>query len=454
MKVQGSDFKSVSELGGDPTKLTKDSQIYLTGSSINKTFKQAIESGDISSGIGKASVIVATGTTYDMSTTASGSVIEHTQAATCTYALPAATSTLKTFTFHHRGIKTGFTNFSNTMRVQPAAGDQIRFKNNCCVNPGYIQLGRPGVSITIENVDATTWVVTKVSYAPSEKNSTIGTLPDVAILSKNTAISRTPMPVARFDMAGFSIHGYGYISTGAATGTAYGNDSVQYNDTTNAWCYFLPHPLALRAAGSWPLNGMGYVYGGTTTGAAQTAVYRYDEFTYNWGSRTSTNYYSTWMAGFAFNGYGYSSGLHSAAVQERFNDATNAWTTGPTHIAGDERTVAFVLNGYGYLAGRNTSGNETSQYNDSYNGFITRAPSYTAQEPCGEALNGYGLYCGQPSGNVIRAYNDMLDSWAVVGYDAQNRAQQRAFVLDGFCYLCGGLVNYPNNTLDVVTQYN
>lgn len=78
-KIQGSDIKTTAELisaGATAADLPKDTQVYLTANSLNKTLKDAIEAGDISGGFtNTATQSIAAAGTITVSTTRSMQIL-------------------------------------------------------------------------------------------------------------------------------------------------------------------------------------------------------------------------------------------------------------------------------------------------------------------------------------------------------------------------------------------
>lgn len=104
--------------------------------------------------------------------------------------------------------------FWKEMRIKPATGHAIKFGSNIIENPGYIALSRKGVSITLMGVDTSTWVMFNSVEEQHRKNTTIGFEKDVALVGRDSWVSKAGGGVGRRGLTGFSLNGYGYIYGG------------------------------------------------------------------------------------------------------------------------------------------------------------------------------------------------------------------------------------------------
>lgn len=342
----------------------------------------------------------------------------------------------------------------NDVKIQSNTGDQIAFKNNLAITPGYLSLRKRGVMVAVTAIDATTWEVEQVTSNTHLKGSTIGDLREMNIVGRDTLVTKAVLPTAKYGAFGFSLNGYGYACNGFAGANT--NEVVQYNDAANTWATKATGGIARSEGASFAMNGYGYICDGST-GSAVSNVDQYNDSANTWAAKAAGGTARNTMTGFSLNGFGYiCNGALSNEVNQ-YNDGTNVWTTKATGGTARYGLAGFMLNGYGYICNGNTGSitNEVNQYNDSANTWTTKATGGSVRTLIiGFSSNGYGLIGYGTTGsntNQVTQYNDSTNAWfnKATGGTARNTAS--SFSLNGFGYATGGSTGSNSNE---VNQYN
>ncbi|MDZ4810764.1 MAG: hypothetical protein SGI96_21215 [Bacteroidota bacterium] len=451
-RIQGSDFKTLAELGGsgNESKFIGDDQIFMTANSLNKTLKQAIIDGDMGVIANLAVINNSTPGNYSMAATASETQIYHTANISVIYQLPSAPGDTRTFSFYNGGINS--TNLLNEVRIQPASGAIIRFRNQVVGFPGFVAVAKRGGSVTIINISPTVWVVTDASYQDHQKNTSIGTVRDISLVGRDTWISRAAMPVAQFALSSWIQNDFAYQSNNAV---------YQYNGSANTWATKTTQPNnPISNTMAYFLNGFGYSVGGFFAGARRSYNDQYNDATNAWTSRTGTITARNSGGGISLNGYGYVfNGFDPGgpiSLAERYNDSANSWSAMAVTGTAKYSLVGFLLNGYGYGAVGAGPVSDHNQYNDSSNTWIGRKAYPLSLEAAGVfANNNYGYVLAGTTGTEVSSvyeYNDSSNTWSLKSpVDAAYDGQGMGFAVGGFGYRSGGRDGVARSS---VQQYN
>ncbi|MDZ4810763.1 MAG: hypothetical protein SGI96_21210 [Bacteroidota bacterium] len=445
--LQGSDLKTSAESGGD-ANLNPDTQIYVTGNSLNKLFSAAVIAQDFSASIPQ--VITNAATPYSMTSTVNRAVLKNTGTGIIIYQLPTAVAG-KNFTFIQ-----GAGQRTDEIQILPESGASISLGNNVTVNPGHVKIIRRGVQVTLVALNSTTWIVQKVTSVQHQKNTSIGVSDkELSLVGRNTWVARATGGTAREELAGFSLNGYGYICSG--TTGANTSEANQFNDSTNAWIGRAGAGTARTGPAGFALNGFGYNCGGFV-GAQVSTADQFNDSTNAWVGRTGIGTARYLLAGFSLNGYGYvCNGNANTNEVNQHNDSANTWTIRATGGTSRHGIPGFQLNGYGYIyggfAGANTS--EANQYNDSSNTWVLRAGAGTARSrSAGFSVNGYGYHCNGQNPtitNEVNQYDDSTNTWIIRATGGTARTNPAGFSVNGYGYLCNGNTGAVTNE---VNQYN
>ena len=344
----------------------------------------------------------------------------------------------------------------NEARLQPNTGDQIQWRGNLAVNPGYIAIRKKGVLIAITAIDATTWVVEQIIALTHIKNTTLGDVRELAIIGRDTWVTKATSGTARAYSSAFNLNNFGYVCNGLAG--AVSNEVNQYNATLDSWTTKATGGTARQMTASFTNNGYGYICCGTT-GSVSNLVDQYSDAANTWTAKTTITARSG-LSAFAQNGYGYicdgSTGSVANTVN-KYNDSANSWAVVATGGTARWKLGGFSSNGFGYIFGGDTGSvtNEVNQYNDSADTWITRATTGTARRGvAGFAQNGCGYSCdgyAATYSNEVNQYNDSYNAWISKATGGTAREGVTGFSVDGLGYICGGDTGVKSNE---VNQYN
>ena len=348
----------------------------------------------------------------------------------------------------------------NEVRIQPYSGQQIYWRNQLAINPGYVAIRRRGVTVSITAVTTTTWEVEQVTGTDHLKNTTIGDTRQVAIVGKDVWVTKATGGTARSHIAGFTLNGFGYICDGTTGSNS--NEVNQYNDSANTWATKATGGSARAYLSGFAFNSYGYICDGYIAGNSNE-VNQYNDAANTWATMATAGTARNGVAGFAFNGYGYNFGglVVSTKYNEvnQYNDSANTWATMATCGTARCYLAGFSLNGYGYACdgydNASTYYNEVNQYNDSANTWTTKALGGTSrQSPTSFSLNGYGYICDGNTtavSNEVNQYSDSYNTWTTKALAGTARNGVGSFALNGYGYVCDGITGSVTNE---VNQYN
>lgn len=465
-KIQNQALKNSTEAGA-VLRLVPDTKVYITANSINKTLDDAITGGDIGSGGAPSVVTQNSSATYDMTSESPGTVIYHRYGPGTVYTLPTAAAG-KYFTFICDTALDG--TIASKMQIKAATGDIILWNNQTCDNPGYLEVTKRGVVVSVTAIDATYWVVDRVVATDHVKNTTIGLEKGVAIVGRDTWISKATFTGSQSVVgAAATLNSYVYVFKGSDnnTPTTPTTQNIQYNDTTNAWSTKSTFAFARAlTAQADAFNGYAYHGGGSASGAAHTDMERYNDFANSTTTRGTTSNQHTDANAATLNGYYYYfTARQSGFPQERYNDGTNTWSSIATTGASQWYTQAFELSGYVYLPGGvigfggSDQRSYTYQYNDSANTFIQKSNmTYSAGYGSGASINGRGFSVGGSDGPLttryssLSVYNDSLNTWTSGANSGYSRNRSSGAAASGYFYVAAG--NTSGGNVTHTEQYN
>lgn len=478
-KIQGADFKSLSDLGGagNEAKFITDDQIYITANSQNVTLKQSIINGTMGGTAASSPVInQSSAGPYSMSSTASGTQIMHTANQDVIYQLPSNPSSTKLFAFYNQGTQSG-SNYTNELRIQPASGNILKFRGRTIENPGYLVIGKRGGSATIVNISTSVWVVTDVSYNDHHKNTTIASVKEINMVGRDTWTSKANSNTGQGEGASFpNLNGFGYIVTGTTT---QGNETTaitttqQYNDAANSWTN-KANSVARRAPCGGTVNGFGYYMAGmNTAGTSITSTQQYNDSTNAFATKGNITRATSGTPPNAtdINGYLYIAGGNASSGStdlQQYNDNADTWTNKANMSVAKQSPASATLNGYIYIATGGTGGgpftgssSTTEQYNDSANAWITKVNNSVALTTVAvnNVLNGYfNIMGGSSDGSNGRSsnnqYNDSTNAYTAKTNMNNSRCFGHSINLNGYTFYENGFANSSGAGSSIAQQYN
>ncbi len=233
----------------------------------------------------------------------------------------------------------------------------------------------------------------------------------------------------RYNFAGFSLNGKGYIGGGRFGGPFNSQDDWQkFNPVSNAWISSAVMPYPFTALSAFEIGGFGYVANGVND-----AFYNYDSFKYNsagnnWSTVGSLIYprlYSASCAtgtdGYVIGGYGFmAEPLNDIWKYDPIMDTWTEMDTLPLAAARYDAT-AFSLNDKVYLFG---GVNDVQYFNDlwefdpSLNVWTQKSPMPSQERMycMSFVINNEAYIVGGMSGSgsnlkEVWKYNGVTDSW-------------------------------------------
>lgn len=445
-QLQGEDIKKVTDVTS-PDRLPNDDKFYLNSKS--KTLKQALDDGDI--GTSYAKVVTNNSSAIYNITESYDTLFKHNTTVLATYNLPSTINV---------GIRYGFFNMMSKaapsniafMRIAPATGHKIVYRNNVVENPGYISINRFGCTITLLAIDSTTWAVYSDVSEQFRKNIVQGDgYSDISLVGRNVWIAKGPSGTARQGTGGFSLNGYGYNCCGSNQASIFYNEVNQYNEASGLFTT-LSVSSALSQRGDvfgMAFNGRGYIVTGYDTGTFNWQNQSYNDASNLWSVRANHPTAKRYSAGEVLNGYGYClggmSGPGALAEVHQYSDSSDGWTVRSSMLTGNRGLAPFSLNGYIYTVnGYDGSVNISAsfQYNDSANSWLQRSSALPARRyPGGFSINGYGYTVGglsTPWHSDTNQYNDSANIWETKAFAGSLRQCPATFAINGYGYSCSG----------------
>jgi N-acetylneuraminic acid mutarotase len=236
---------------------------------------------------------------------------------------------------------------------------------------------------------------------------------------------RTAMPTGngRWGAATFVIDGIGY-TVGGYNGTTEINDVKAYDPATDSWQTRSPLPVAMRNAAGFALNGKGYVACGYSAAAGHfNSLYVYDPATNTWSTRPSFPGSARYgMASFVVNGIAYVSCGNSGAATGSYHadlyaydPVANTWTQRAPY-PGMERLACtgFAIGNKGYVFGGRRDdqafSNELFEYDPATNTWAQRASLPATGRSYANTISAGGH--GYVIAGSDQANAGLTDSWA------------------------------------------
>ncbi len=141
---------------------------------------------------------------------------------------------------------------------------------------------------------------------------------------------------------------FGYTTGGLDPSFANSAVTEKYADVANSWTAKANLNTARYNLAGFSLNGFGYTAGGST-GSNSAVCEKYDDVANSWTTKANLNTARYNLAGFSLNGFGYTAGGttgSNSAVTEKYDDVANTWTA-----KANLNTAIYNLAGFslGYL---------------------------------------------------------------------------------------------------------
>lgn len=273
--------------------------------------------------------------------------------------------------------------------------------------------------------------------------------------------TKAPMNVARKWSDGFTVGGHGYAVGGDQSLTS----SERYDDTNNYWLSRGTLLTGIDSHGGFDLSAIGYICGGLTGGAANSAqLQSYTPGTNAWATKTSFGTARYGVSAFSLNGYGFAAGgkdIGGSAFTtvEQYSSSTDAWyVRSPIGTARGCVTSFSSLNSFGYMAGGTNAAftriGTVEKFQDSSNTWYSlSALTGNSSFYAGSVQNGF-LYVsgGEDLGGTATAsvveYNDFTNAWVAKSSLSSARTNSFGLSINGAGYACGG-----GGPVSTVAQY-
>lgn len=272
----------------------------------------------------------------------------------------------------------------------------------------------------------------------------------------------------------FVIGNFGYVGGGYNNGSL--SDFWQYDPTNDAWTQKSNCPMATRTAGSFAINGLGYVVGGVALpgNTITDLMYQYNPVNNTWTQKA--NYPGNPIYGaasFAVGGKGYfgvgNGGSATGPYYNEFyeyNPASNIWTQKATFPgSGRYGTHGVASLNYGYVGfgldeNTNLFFDDWYQYNPVSNTW-SQKQSYpiALSNPSSFFINGK-IYLGTGHSNVavfddIYSYDDVSNTWTFENnYLAGQRWLTFGFSINNKGYFGTGTDSSNTNTYSEFYEFS
>jgi hypothetical protein len=243
--------------------------------------------------------------------------------------------------------------------------------------------------------------------------------------------------------------GYGFTSCGY-TGSVVGT-TERFDDTANS------HTARANASARYNLAGYAFNgYGFTSCGSGTGTTQRFDDVANSHTARANATARS-YLTGYAFGGYGFTSCGHTGSgsgvgTTERFDDVANSHTARASATARRE-LAGYAFNGYGFTSCGYTGSSvgTTERFDDVANSHTTRANATARRDLAGYAFNGYGFtscgYTGStPGSGTTERFDDTANSHTARA-NATARAGPTGYAFNGYGFTsCGVASAYLGTT--------
>ncbi|MCX6292022.1 MAG: T9SS type A sorting domain-containing protein [Bacteroidetes bacterium] len=173
----------------------------------------------------------------------------------------------------------------------------------------------------------------------------------------------------RFDFAGFSLNGKGYIGGGSYAGVFNSiSEWQEFNPLTNTWSIITAMPYPFTRLTAFEIGGFGFVANGVNDAFYNYDTFRYNQAGSNWATLSSLSYprlYASSAAngvkGYIIGGYDFMASPMNDAWE--YNPVPDLWTQIDTLPAGAARynSTAFAVSGNIFVFGGT---NDVSYLND------------------------------------------------------------------------------------------
>lgn len=195
----------------------------------------------------------------------------------------------------------------------------------------------------------------------------------------------------------------------------------RFDPTLAVWLNSGGYPTLVYQHAAFCLNGLVYGAGGYN-GGLLTTVNSYSDSTNSWTSRAAISSTVQDSPGVPLNGFGYVMGgsSTSSGTTQKYNDSANSWATKTANTGALRNPGAFVVNGnLDIVGGTNGTWQSTVQnYNDSLDAWLVKPSTPTITGDCQNAsIDGSGYNMGGTNGSntaIVYQYAPSLKN-AVLG---------------------------------------
>ena len=270
-------------------------------------------------------------------------------------------------------------------------------------------------------------------------------------------VSRTGI-TAKYGNSGLSLGGFGFSIAGRDGSGTRTNTVSRYDDYIDLWASKSSISVVRRSPIPFELNDAGYICGGSTSdGVLSVTVDKYNNEIDVWTIAGSMSSARQAGAGYNIAGLGHAVGgspsdgggsiIGDSAINEQYNDSTNAWTTKTSAITSSRFPAGFSANHMGYVCTGNASTsiflNSNDQYNSSSNVWVSKASTlittsgtiYFFVDGVGYLSHGYSTSASLD----LQGYSDVLNLWYIKSSaNGTARGQGAGFSLIGSGYAAGG----------------
>jgi hypothetical protein len=243
--------------------------------------------------------------------------------------------------------------------------------------------------------------------------------------------------------------GYGFTSCGYINGNS--GTTERFDDVANS------HTARANATARYGLAGYAFNgYGFTSCGSGTGTTQRFDDVANSHTARANATARS-YLTGYAFGGYGFTSCGHTGSgsgvgTTERFDDVANSHTARASATARRE-LAGYAFNGYGFTSCGYTGSSvgTTERFDDTANSHTTRANATARRDLAGYAFNGYGFtscgYTGStPGSGTTERFDDTANSHTARA-NATARAGPTGYAFNGYGFTsCGVTSAYLGTT--------
>jgi len=285
--------------------------------------------------------------------------------------------------------------------------------------------------------------------------------PSTFSLDEITWTVGTNMPTARYSGATGTYGGEVFVAMGRSSDAAPYNTAVveAYNYTSNTWrtdCLAGPTARRMVAFGAMYQDSLLFVVAGRDANSASTGLTEI----YHMSSNTWTSGHqcvARWAHGGAvLDGYVYvfgSSGTPANTSAQRYNIATDTWTSIADMVSGDGWLCGAAAAGKVYAIGGSTSNTAMREYDPVANTWTLRAPCPHPRTYSTAVGHNNLVYVagGDASGNLVDVFDPATNTWTAETNMPATRSWQQMGESENAIYVIGGTptstpVSYQNQT--------